>query len=58
MLKKDADYVDDLALLENALNEAESLLNSLNHTAGSIGPHMNVNKTEDMCCKWEKPSPF
>ena len=38
----DADYADDLALLANTPNQAETLLHS-------HGLHVNANKTEYMC---------
>ena len=42
----DADYADVIALLENLLNQAESLLHSWKRAVGSIGPHVIANKTE------------
>ena len=45
----DADYADDLALLANTTNQAETLLHSLERAAASIGLHVNVHKTEYMC---------
>ena len=45
----DADYADDLALLANTPNQAETLLHSLERTAASIGLHVNAHKTEYMC---------
>ena len=44
----DAHYADDIALLANTLVEAESLLHSLEQTAGGIGRNVNENKTEYM----------
>ena len=44
----DADYADDIALLENTPAEAETLLHSLERPAGSIGFEVNVDKTEYM----------
>ena len=41
----DADYADDIALLANTPNQAETLLHSLERAAAGIGLH----KTEDMC---------
>ena len=45
----DMDYADDMVLLANTPAQAESLLNSLERTAGGIGLHVNVDKTEYMC---------
>ena len=45
----DADYADDLALLANTPNQAETLLHSLERAAAGIGLHVNANKTEYMC---------
>ena len=45
----DADYADDLALLANTPNQAETLLHSLERAAAGIGLHFNANKTEYMC---------
>ena len=45
----DADYADDLALLANTPNQAETLLHSLDRAAAGIGLHVNANKTEYMC---------
>ena len=45
----DADYADDLALLANTPNQAETLLHSLERAAAGIGLHVNVHKTEYMC---------
>ena len=45
----DADYADDLALLANTPNLAETLLHSLERAAAGIGLHVNANKTEYMC---------
>ena len=44
----DADYADDVALLANTPTQAESLLHSLERSAGVIGLHVNANKTEYM----------
>ena len=41
----DADYADDLAILANTPNQAETLLNSLERAAAGIGPHVNAHKT-------------
>ena len=45
----DADYADDLVLLANTPNQAETLLHSLERATASIGLHVNANKTEYMC---------
>ena len=45
----DADYADDLALLANTHNQAETLLHSLERAAADIGLHVNAHKTEYMC---------
>ena len=44
----DADYADDLALLANTPNQAETLLHSLERAAAGIGLHVNAHKTEYM----------
>ena len=41
----DTDYADHLVLLKSTPAQAESLLHSLEQTAGSIGLHMDANKT-------------
>ena len=40
---------DDIAILANTPNQAETLLHSLERAAASIGLHGNVHKTEYMC---------
>ena len=45
----DADYTDDIALLANITNQAETLLHSLERAAAGIGLHVNSHKTEYMC---------
>ena len=45
----DADYADDIALLANTPNQAETLLHSLERAAAVIGLHVNAHKTEFMC---------
>ena len=45
----DADYADDIALLANTPNQAETLLHSSERAAAGIGLHINVHKTEYMC---------
>ena len=44
-----ADYADDIALLSNTPNEAETLLHNLERAAAGIGLHVNAHKTEYMC---------
>ena len=45
----DADYADDIAILANTPNQAETLLHSLQRAAAGIGFHVNAHKTEYMC---------
>ena len=45
----DADYTDDIAILANTPDQAETLLHSLERAAASIGLHVNAHKTEYMC---------
>ena len=45
----DADYTDDIVLLENTPTQAEILLHSQERAAAGIGRHFNVDKTEYMC---------
>ena len=45
----DADYADDIAILANTPNQAETLLHSLERAATGIVPHVNAHKTEYMC---------
>ena len=45
----DADYADDIALLANTPNQAETLLQSLERATAGIGLHVNALKTECMC---------
>ena len=45
----DADYADDIALLANTPNQAETLLHSLERAAAGIGLHVKAHKTEYMC---------
>ena len=47
----DANYADDIAILANTPNQAETLLHSLERTATGIGLHVNAHKTEYMCYK-------
>ena len=44
----DDDYADDIALLANTPNKAETLLHSLERAAEGIGLHVNAHKTEFM----------
>ena len=45
----DADYADDIAILANIPNQAETLLHSLERAAAGIGLHVNAHNTEYMC---------
>ena len=45
----DSDYADDIVLLANTPNQAETLLHSLERAATGIGLHVNALKTEYMC---------
>ena len=45
----DADLADDIAILANTPNQAETLLYSLERAAAGIGLHVNAHKTEYMC---------
>ena len=45
----DANYADDLALLANTPNQAETLLHSLERAAAGIGLYVNAHKTKYMC---------
>ena len=45
----DADYADDIAILANTPNQADTLLHSLERAAVGIGLHVNEHKTEYMC---------
>ena len=45
----DADYTDEIAILANTPNQAETQLHSLERAAGGIGIHVNAHKTEYMC---------
>ena len=44
-----ADYADDIAILANTPNQAETLLHSLERATTGIGLHVNAHKTEYMC---------
>ena len=43
------DYADDIAILANTPNQAETLLHRFEQAAAGIGLHVNVHKTEQMC---------
>ena len=45
----DADYADDIAILANMPNQAETLLHSFEWAAAGIGLHVKAHKTEYMC---------
>ena len=45
----DADYADDIAILANTPDQAETLLHSLEQAATGIGLYVNAHKTEYMC---------
>ena len=44
-----ADYTDNIVILANTPNQAETLLHSLEQAAAGIGLHVNAHKTEYMC---------
>ena len=45
----DADYADDIAILANTPDQAETLLHSLERAAAGIGLYVNAHKTKYMC---------
>ena len=45
----DANYADDIAILANTPDQAETLQHSLEGTPAGIGLHVNAHKTEYMC---------
>ena len=45
----DADYADDIAILANTPNQAETLLHRLEQAAAGVGLYVNAHKTEYMC---------
>ena len=45
----DTDYADDIAILANTPNQAETILHSLEREAADIGLYVNAHKTEYMC---------
>ena len=49
----DADYADDIAILANTPDQAETLLHSLERAAPGIGLYVNAHKTEYMCYNQE-----
>ena len=49
----DVDYADDLALTSDTIEQAETLLHSLEHAAKQIGIHINAKKTEFMSYQQE-----
>ncbi len=42
----DTDYADDIMILANTPNQAETLLHSLERAAAGISLHVNAHKTE------------
>ena len=44
----DADYADDIAILANTPDQAETLLHSLERAVTGIGLYVNAHKTEYM----------
>ena len=45
----ETDYTDDIAILANTPNQAETLLHSLERATAGIDLHVNAHKTEYMC---------
>ena len=45
----DADYADDIAILANIPDQAETLLHSLERAVAGIGRYVDAHKTEYMC---------
>ena len=45
----DADYADDIAILANTSNQAETLLHSLERAAVGLVLHVSAHKTEYVC---------
>ena len=45
----DANYTDNIAILANTPDQAETLLHSLERAAAGIGLHVKAHKTEYMC---------
>ena len=48
-IRENADNADDIAILANMPNQAETLLHSLEGAAADIGLNVNAHKTEYMC---------
>ena len=48
-LTKKRNYADDIAILANTPDQAETLLHSLERAAANIGLYVNAHKTEYMC---------
>ena len=44
-----ANYADDIAILSNTPNQAETVLHSLEQAAAGMGLHVNAHKTEYIC---------
>ena len=49
VLITDADYADDIAILANRSNQAETLQHSLEQAVAGISLHVNAHKTEYLC---------
>ena len=47
----EVDYADDIAILANTPDQAETLLHSLERGAAGVGLYVNAQKTEYMCYK-------
>ena len=45
----DANYADDISILANTPNQAETLQHSFERAAAGIGLYVNAHKTEYMC---------
>ena len=54
----DADYADEIAILANTPDQAETLLHSLERAAAGIGLYVNAHKTEYMCYNQTGESPL
>ena len=50
--------LDDIALLKNTPNQAESLLHCFEQAAGGIGLHVNTDKTEYIVLIKKETSPL
>ena len=53
----DLDYADDLALLSDTIQKAQSLLHDLETAASLVGLHVNASKTEYMLVNINDPVP-